>query len=91
MEKKLGLPVGNLNDRSSVNIAKAQIGFFSFIIQPAFETFQSLLPKVEFNVKTLKENKQKYEDLVPVHDQLMRRGYDISMIIKEIDSRLDSA
>ena len=87
-EKDLGLPVGNLNDRMTVNIAKAQLGFFNFIIQPAFEVFKSLLPEVEANLKQLLENKARYEELVPVHQELMERGYDIDSMIREIDNQI---
>lgn len=87
-EKKLGLPVGNLNDRTQVNIAKAQMGFFNFIIQPAFEAFRQLLPKVDANVRQLEQNKAKYNDLIPVHEKLMKQGYDIKAILQDIDMKI---
>jgi hypothetical protein len=41
-EKRLGVPVGLLNDRVSLNIAKSQIGFFNIIVAPFLTTFASV-------------------------------------------------
>lgn len=36
-ERELKIPIGQLNDRYSVNMAKAQVGFMDFIIIPSYE------------------------------------------------------
>jgi cAMP-specific phosphodiesterase 4 len=38
-ERELGIGVSDLMDRSTTNIAKAQLGFIDIIVEPAFETF----------------------------------------------------
>ena len=55
-EKKLKVPVGNLNDRNSVNISKAQVGFMKFIVQPLFETCEVIMPKLRENLDNCKKN-----------------------------------
>ena len=35
-ERELGLPISNLCDRYSINVAKSQIGFFDFFVKPFF-------------------------------------------------------
>jgi len=44
-EMEVGLPRGNLTDRSTVNIAKGQVGFINFVILPVYESWVKLLPK----------------------------------------------
>jgi hypothetical protein len=46
MEREAGLPLGMLNDRETINIAKSQLNFIGFIIQSAYESFANFLPKV---------------------------------------------
>lgn len=46
-EKSLGLPVSPLCDRDTTDIPHSQVGFIQFIVQPTFETFAGLVPKVE--------------------------------------------
>lgn len=38
-ERELGLKITDLMDRSTTNIAKAQLGFIDVIVLPAYETF----------------------------------------------------
>jgi hypothetical protein len=38
-ERELGLKISDLMDRSTTNIAKAQLGFIDIIVMPAFENF----------------------------------------------------
>ena len=42
LAKQLGVQVGLLNDRVSLNIAKSQIGFFNIIVAPFLTTFASV-------------------------------------------------
>jgi hypothetical protein len=37
MEKKLNLPVSQLCDRETTNLAKAQIGFIDYIVLPTYQ------------------------------------------------------
>lgn len=38
-ERELGVGVSDLMDRSTTNIAKAQLGFIDIIVLPAYENF----------------------------------------------------
>jgi len=40
-------------DRLDVNIAKAQVGFIDFIIQPSYEALADMLPLVGLNVEII--------------------------------------
>lgn len=57
-EKELGIPVGMLNDRNTINIAAKTLGFVGFIIKPAYEAFTGFLPEVQTNVDQMEENKE---------------------------------
>jgi hypothetical protein len=48
-ERKNGMAISDLMDRTQINIAKAQVGFISVIVLPAFETFSKFLPHLEAN------------------------------------------
>lgn len=63
-EKELGIPCGPLNDRATINIAKSSVGFIDFIVVPSFDAYSELLPLVEKNVNQLKDNKDKWKELI---------------------------
>ena len=42
-EREMGLKISDLMDRTTVNIAKAQLGFIDIIVTPAYETFSQFL------------------------------------------------
>ena len=46
-EKELGLPIGMFNDRRTINLADAQIGYITVFIQPSFNALSLLLPHVK--------------------------------------------
>ncbi len=58
-------------DRTQINVAKAQVGFISVIVMPAFETFAKFLPHVDKNIETLKSNKEKWGELIPDYQTKM--------------------
>ena len=47
-ERQMGLEISMLCDRNTVNFAKSQIGFISFVIQPYFSIMSKLVPKLEY-------------------------------------------
>jgi hypothetical protein len=51
IERKKGLKISDLMDRTTINLAKAQLGFIDFIVKPAFETLSIMLPNLTQNVK----------------------------------------
>lgn len=42
-EREMGLKISDLMDRTTVNIAKAQLGFIDVIVNPAYETFNTFI------------------------------------------------
>jgi hypothetical protein len=46
-EKELGLPLSGGVDRDTLNRPKMQVGFFTFMVQPMYETLDILLPLTE--------------------------------------------
>jgi hypothetical protein len=70
-------------------MAKAQVGFMNFIVQPSFEVFELLLPKVHKMVETCKVNKEKWERNVDPYQKKMEMGYQIKEMLKQIDAQLD--
>lgn len=49
-ERAMGLEISLLCDRKTTNVAKSQIGFISFVVQPYFEALTKLLPEMQFTV-----------------------------------------
>lgn len=47
-ERELGLPISNLCDRYSVNVAQSQIGFFDFFVKPFFSEVTEVFPAMNF-------------------------------------------
>ena len=56
-EKELGLPIGMLMDRDTVNIAEKTLGFVNFVIKPAYDSFAEFLPGAQLNLDTMEDNK----------------------------------
>eukprot|EP00451_Oxyrrhis_marina_P014111 CAMPEP_0204308784 /NCGR_PEP_ID=MMETSP0469-20131031/714_1 /ASSEMBLY_ACC=CAM_ASM_000384 /TAXON_ID=2969 /ORGANISM="Oxyrrhis marina" /LENGTH=713 /DNA_ID=CAMNT_0051288315 /DNA_START=43 /DNA_END=2184 /DNA_ORIENTATION=+ len=56
-EKELDLPVSQLMDRRSTNIAKAQIGFIDILVMPMFVEICRVLPPVAELTDNLAKNK----------------------------------
>lgn len=82
-EMEVGLPRGNLTDRSTVNIAKGQVGFINFVILPVYESWVKLLPKAQKNLDGAKENKRRWENLVDSYDLMLTKGYDMEALKRE--------
>ena len=79
-EKELNLPVGDLNDRKQINLAKSQIGFIDFIVQPSFETFGLLLPKLNIQIEQGKSNKVKWSSMIEQCEGVKAEG---NMLMKK--------
>ncbi|CAJ1429770.1 unnamed protein product [Effrenium voratum] len=55
-EKALGIPVGPLNDRDSVNMAMSQIGFIEFVVAPLALALARILPPIYFTNQMIIDN-----------------------------------
>ena len=63
-EQQLGLTVGMLNNRKTVNMAKAQLGFIDFLVKDLFTSVVKLLPKAKNSLDRLMENRKCWEGKV---------------------------
>jgi hypothetical protein len=61
-EKALGLDVGPLNNRVTVNIGKSQSWFIDVIVAPYFALMAQLVPEATVCVDNLKANRQYWTD-----------------------------
>jgi hypothetical protein len=86
-EKELGLPVGNLNDRCNINIAKSQIGFINFIVLPSFDIYSKFLPKVTRNVEQLKTNIEHWNEIVQEWEELKESGNDLIKRFQRLEAK----
>lgn len=58
-------------DRTIVNIAKSQIGFIDFIINPAYQAAHKVLPALEANLHNVEHNKIEWTALFDVYEERM--------------------
>lgn len=57
-ERELGLPISNLCDRYSINVAKSQIGFFDFFVKPFFAELTQAFPGMGFVIGNVELNSE---------------------------------
>ena len=63
-ERRQGLSISPLCDRHTVNVAKCQVNFINFIVEPIWETMAQLIfPDAEKIIVNIEENKKYYEEL----------------------------
>ena len=67
LERDRGAPISYLMDRTTVNIAKAQINFLDVIVNPAFEAADSVLG-LHANLENIKKNKGKWQERFDEYD-----------------------
>lgn len=84
-EKELGLPIGMLNDRVSTNLAKSQMGFIDFIVQPSFELFHRYLPKVQPHIDQIKWNRNKWDSMVPECEVFKDDGNNLITYFRQLE------
>merc|ERR1711879_239670 len=61
-EKRLGLPVGLLNDRDKVNGPSSQHGFISFLVSPLVTTTVSIFPALQPLAEHMADNLETWRD-----------------------------
>lgn len=59
-------------DRTIVNIAKSQIGFIDFIINPAFLAAAKVLPALEANLHNVELNKVEWTNRFDEYEEKMK-------------------
>ena len=75
-EREKGSPISYLMDRTTVNIARAQIGFLDVIIGPAFQA-ASLILNMGPNLANIEANKQKWTSLFDDYERKMAKAKDL--------------
>lgn len=83
-EREMGLKISDLMDRTTTNIAKAQLGFIDVIVLPAFESFAKFLKILNKNIKNMKKNREKWAERVPEYQKKMEDGIKQVIINNEI-------
>jgi len=90
-EKRLGLPVGMLNDRDKVSRTGAEHGFITFLVAPlviaAVGNFPPLLNLADRMVENLGEWKKLWvDDVKPPVEDVKRREADIAKFRDQVDT-----
>eukprot|EP00299_Pterocystis_sp_00344_P014005 c6926_g1_i1.p1 GENE.c6926_g1_i1~~c6926_g1_i1.p1 ORF type:complete len:248 (-),score=49.29 c6926_g1_i1:78-821(-) len=70
VERSLGLSVSAFMDRNAPNLGKSQIGFFTFVVEPLFETWTQFLqmPDLPF-VQLVASHRRKYERIMQLEEE----------------------
>jgi len=63
-EKRLGLPISFLCDRTTADVPKGQIGFFKAIIIPTFDTLVELLPDLNYVKEEIEKNYEEWGKII---------------------------
>ncbi len=74
LERQQGFPMSQLCDRNTTNVAKSQIGFLDFIIQPSYQVLIGLCPNLEPLMTQIAKNKAKWITLFEEYEQRMAAG-----------------
>eukprot|EP00326_Haptolina_ericina_P019855 CAMPEP_0181196908 /NCGR_PEP_ID=MMETSP1096-20121128/15734_1 /TAXON_ID=156174 ORGANISM="Chrysochromulina ericina, Strain CCMP281" /NCGR_SAMPLE_ID=MMETSP1096 /ASSEMBLY_ACC=CAM_ASM_000453 /LENGTH=454 /DNA_ID=CAMNT_0023286735 /DNA_START=12 /DNA_END=1373 /DNA_ORIENTATION=+ len=63
-ERALGLPISMNCDRKTVQVAKCQVGFITFLVKPLFQGFSKYLPELEqIAMRNLDANLEHFKNL----------------------------
>ena len=62
-ERDKGLPISMNCDRDSVVVAKAQVGFITFLVAPIFASLAAYAPALQAAADQLEENRAHYARL----------------------------
>ena len=62
LERKEGLPITMLCDRSTTNVSNAQPGFISFVPLPLFVSLHNVIPYVSEVITAMKNNKETWKN-----------------------------
>ncbi|EGR33942.1 hypothetical protein IMG5_030060 [Ichthyophthirius multifiliis] len=73
VEKSNNLNVSFLCDRYSTNVSKSQIAFIDFIAGPQFDALQILLPKIDYQIKCIQDNKIKWKALEDFYEKQLKQ------------------
>lgn len=63
-----------LCDRFTTNVGKSQVGFGDFVVYPYFEALTKILPKMQYTLDQLKENKVTWQASIEQYEKEMVEG-----------------
>mmetsp|Transcript_43713 Transcript_43713/g.69908 ORF Transcript_43713/g.69908 Transcript_43713/m.69908 type:complete len:518 (-) Transcript_43713:28-1581(-) len=89
-EKRLGLPVGMLNDREKVNRSGAEHGFIIFLVAPLALSSVGLFPSLHYLISQMANNLKEWrnlwaEDAKPSAEDLAKRDADVKRIAEQVE------
>lgn len=90
-EKRLGIPVGMLNDRDKVNRSGTEHGFINFLVGPLALSAVCIFPPLHHLVVQMRSNMQAWRDLwvqetQPSPEDVKKRDADIQKAQEAIDN-----
>jgi cAMP-specific phosphodiesterase 4 len=90
-EKRLGLPVGMLNDRDKVGRPGSQHGFIMFLVCPLVTTAVKLFPPLHALTSELARNLEQWRDMwvaeaSPPLDDIVKKDGDITRLQQQAES-----
>jgi len=93
-EKRLGIPVGMLNDRQKVNKPGSQHGFINFLVAPLVFSCVSIFSELHPLSKRMADNLQQWrnlwvEEAQPSKEDIDKRDADVQKITDEVQRLLD--
>lgn len=81
-EKALGIPVGPLNDKKTVNLPLSQIGFIEFVVAPLALAMARVLPPVWFTNQMIIDNANIWMDKW-IEDTLLKPSLEEQVQVRE--------
>jgi hypothetical protein len=91
-EKRLGIPVGMLNDREKVSMPGSEHGFINFLVAPLVTSALRIFPTMLLRAQTMVSNMEEWRDLWveeahPSQEDKGKRDADIRAIKDSVDQR----
>ena len=73
------------NDRKSINLADAQIGYITIFIQPSFDALSILLPYVKIQSEYLNANFEKWKSMKDEWRTIKDKGNDLVKVFRQLN------
>ena len=74
-ERKLHLKVSPMKDRFKSNIAKCQLGFINFVVEPLLQLFAILVPRVQICLKDIESNRKYWKNKVDACSPKQKKSF----------------
>merc|ERR1712087_829581 len=89
-EKRIGVPVGMLNDRDKVNRIGSQHGFINFVVAPLVVATVRIFQPLSVLAKEMTENLDKWkcmwiDESNPAQDDIEKRVAEVQQIVGQVE------